>query len=115
MKLKSYYEPLIKEDDKSFTDNKGKQKNNLKINHVHMLLQLYGLKDNFTENNAIEMIHSEAKKEKEYPNNLNVCSLQISNKYIKSKKTYYSKKEVIEVGVFNHEKANTNELINNKR
>ncbi len=39
---------------------------------------------------------------------LNV-SLQISNKYINTKRPNYSKKDVIEVGVFNHEKTNTND------
>ncbi|MDM6132472.1 DUF1672 family protein, partial [Staphylococcus aureus] len=47
-------------------------------------------------------------KKKNIPHDLNV-SLQISNKYINTKRPNYSKKEVIEVGVFNHEKANTND------
>ncbi len=42
--------------------------------------------------------------------------LQISNKYINTKRPNYSKKDVIEIGVFNHEKANTNDTTkNNKR
>ncbi|HAR6916716.1 TPA: DUF1672 family protein, partial [Staphylococcus aureus] len=48
------------------------------------------------------------KKKKNIPRDLNV-SLQISNKYINTKRPNYSKKDVIEVGVFNHEKTNTND------
>ncbi|CAC5594148.1 putative lipoprotein [Staphylococcus aureus] len=38
---KKYFQPLIKEDDKTFSDGMKNSKNNLKINLVHMLLQLY--------------------------------------------------------------------------
>ncbi|HCU7291404.1 TPA: DUF1672 family protein [Staphylococcus aureus] len=59
----------------------------------------------FTKDNTIdEMIDfSEVlKKKKNIPHDLNV-SLQISNKYINTTRPNYSKKDVIEVGVFNHE------------
>ncbi|MEZ2017293.1 DUF1672 family protein, partial [Staphylococcus aureus] len=67
---------------------------------------LFSTKDNYTKDNTIdEMIDfSEVlKKKKNIPHDLNV-SLQITDKYINSARPSYSKKDSIEVGVFNHEK-----------
>ncbi|MEZ1975436.1 DUF1672 domain-containing protein [Staphylococcus aureus] len=109
---KRYFQPLIKEDDKSFRDGMRNSKKQLKDkSRPYVVTTLFSTKDNFTEDNTIdEMIDfSEVlKKKKNIPHDLNV-SLQISNKYINTKRPNYSKKEVIEVGVFNHEKANTND------
>lgn len=109
---KRYFQPLIKEDDKSFRDGMRNSKKQLKDkSRPYVVTTLFSTKDNFTKDNTIdEMIDfSEVlKKKKNIPHDLNV-SLQISNKYINTKRPNYSKKEVIEVGVFNHEKANTND------
>ncbi|MST02250.1 DUF1672 family protein, partial [Staphylococcus aureus] len=109
---KKYFQPLIKEDDKSFSDGMKNSKKQLKDkSRPYIVTTLFSTKDNFTKDNTIdEMIDfSEVlKKKKNIPRDLNV-SLQISNKYINTKRPNYSKKDVIEVGVFNHEKANTND------
>ncbi|HEA2704277.1 TPA: DUF1672 domain-containing protein [Staphylococcus aureus] len=109
---KRYFQPLIKEDDKSFRDGMRNSKKQLKDkSRPYVVTTLFSTKDNFTKDNTIdEMIDfSEVlKKKKNIPHDLNV-SLQISNKNINTKRPNYSKKEVIEVGVFNHEKANTND------
>ncbi|NHE97059.1 DUF1672 domain-containing protein [Staphylococcus aureus] len=104
---KRYFQPLIKEDDKSFRDGMRNSKKQLKDkSRPYVVTTLFSTKDNTID----EMIDfSEVlKKKKNIPHDLNV-SLQISNKYINTKRPNYSKKEVIEVGVFNHEKANTND------
>ena len=88
---KKYFQPLIKEDDKSFRDGMKNSKKQLKDTIDEMI--------DFSE---------VLKKKKNIPRDLNV-SLQISNKYINTKRPNYSKKDVIEVGVFNHEKTNTND------
>ena len=110
--LKEYIQPLIKEDDKSFRDGMKNSKKQLKDkSRPYIVTTLFSTKDNFTKDNTIdEMIDfSEVlKKKKNIPRDLNV-SLQISNKYINTKRPNYSKKDVIEIGVFNHEKANTND------
>ncbi|HCV0584618.1 TPA: DUF1672 domain-containing protein [Staphylococcus aureus] len=109
---KKYFQPLIKEDDKSFRDGMKNSKKQLKDkSRPYIVTTLFSTKDNFTKDNTIdEMIDfSEVlKKKKNIPRDLNV-SLQISNKYINTKRPNYSKKDVIEIGVFNHEKANTND------
>ncbi|WP_057521564.1 DUF1672 domain-containing protein [Staphylococcus aureus] len=109
---KKYFQPLIKEDDKSFRDGMKNSKKQLKDkSRPYIVTTLFSTKDNFTKDNTIdEMIDfSEVlKKKKNIPRDLNV-SLQISNKYINTKRSNYSKKDVIEIGVFNHEKANTND------
>ncbi|MDU4462187.1 MAG: DUF1672 family protein [Staphylococcus aureus] len=109
---KRYFQPLIKEDDKSFRDGMRNSKKQLKDkSRPYVVTTLFSTKDNFTKDNTIdEMIDfSEVlKKKKNIPHDLNV-SLQISNKYINTTRPNYSKKDVIEVGVFNHEKANTND------
>ncbi|NDQ23717.1 DUF1672 domain-containing protein [Staphylococcus aureus] len=109
---KKYFQPLIKEDDKSFRDGMRNSKKQLKDkSRPYVVTTLFSTKDNFTKDNTIdEMIDfSEVlKKKKKIPHDLNV-SLQISNKYINTTRPNYSKKDVIEVGVFNHEKANTND------
>ncbi|HDA6444545.1 TPA: DUF1672 domain-containing protein [Staphylococcus aureus] len=109
---KKYFQPLIKEDDKSFRDGMRNSKKQLKDkSRPYVVTTLFSTKDNFTKDNTIdEMIDfSEVlKKKKNIPHDLNV-SLQISNKYINTTRPNYSKKDVIEVGVFNHEKANTND------
>ncbi|EZY59684.1 hypothetical protein V050_01088 [Staphylococcus aureus PA57] len=109
---KKYFQPLIKEDDKSFRDGMKNSKKQLKDkSRPYIVTTLFSTKDNFTKDNTIdEMIDfSEVlKKKKNIPRDLNV-SLQISNKYINTKRPNYSKKDVIEVGVFNHEKTNTND------
>ncbi|HDE5413383.1 TPA: DUF1672 domain-containing protein [Staphylococcus aureus] len=114
---KKYFQPLIKEDDKSFRDGMRNSKKQLKDkSRPYVVTTLFSTKDNFTKDNFTkdntidEMIDfSEVlKKKKNIPHDLNV-SLQISNKYINTTRPNYSKKDVIEVGVFNHEKANTND------
>nr|WP_123986071.1 DUF1672 domain-containing protein [Staphylococcus aureus] len=109
---KKYFQPLIKEDDKTFSDGMKNSKKQLKDkSRPYIVTTLFSTKDNFTKDNTIdEMIDfSEVlKKKKNIPHDLNV-SLQISNKYINTKRPNYSKKDVIEVGVFNHEKVNTND------
>ncbi|HFK6161065.1 TPA: DUF1672 domain-containing protein [Staphylococcus aureus] len=109
---KRYFQPLIKEDDKSFRDGMRNSKKQLKDkSRPYVVTTLFSTKDNFTKDNTIdEMIDfSEVlKKKKNIPHDLNV-SLQISNKYINTTRPNYSKKDVIEVGVFNHEKTNTND------
>ncbi|WP_409481305.1 DUF1672 domain-containing protein [Staphylococcus aureus] len=108
---KKYFQPLIKEDDKSFRDGMKNSKKLKDKSRPYIVTTLFSTKDNFTKDNTIdEMIDfSEVlKKKKNIPRDLNV-SLQISNKYINTKRPNYSKKDVIEVGVFNHEKANTND------
>ncbi|HDZ6500550.1 TPA: DUF1672 family protein, partial [Staphylococcus aureus] len=101
-----YFQPLIKEDDKSFRDGMRNSKKQLKDkSRPYVVTTLFSTKDNFTIDNTIdEMIDfSEVlKKKKNIPHDLNV-SLQISNKYINTTRPNYSKKDVIEVGVFNHE------------
>ncbi|MEO4538935.1 DUF1672 domain-containing protein [Staphylococcus aureus] len=103
---KKYFQPLIKEDDKSFRDGMRNSKKQLKDkSRPYVVTTLFSTKDNFTKDNTIdEMIDfSEVlKKKKNIPHDLNV-SLQISNKYINTTRPNYSKKDVIEVGVFNHE------------
>ncbi|CAC9361649.1 putative lipoprotein [Staphylococcus aureus] len=104
---KRYFQPLIKEDDKSFRDGMRNSKKQLKDkSRPYVVTTLFSTKDNTID----EMIDfSEVlKKKKNIPHDLNV-SLQISNKYINTTRPNYSKKDVIEVGVFNHEKANTND------
>ncbi|HCY4511151.1 TPA: DUF1672 domain-containing protein [Staphylococcus aureus] len=104
---KKYFQPLIKEDDKSFRDGMRNSKKQLKDkSRPYVVTTLFSTKDNTID----EMIDfSEVlKKKKNIPHDLNV-SLQISNKYINTTRPNYSKKDVIEVGVFNHEKANTND------
>ncbi|CXV80554.1 putative lipoprotein [Staphylococcus aureus] len=104
---KKYFQPLIKEDDKSFRDGMKNSKKQLKDkSRPYIVTTLFSTKDNTID----EMIDfSEVlKKKKNIPRDLNV-SLQISNKYINTKRPNYSKKDVIEIGVFNHEKANTND------
>ncbi|MBE5661930.1 DUF1672 domain-containing protein [Staphylococcus sp. SS21] len=114
---KKYFQPLIKEDDKSFRNDMRNSKKQLKDkSRPYVVTTLFSTKDNFTKDNFTkdntidEMIDfSEVlKKKKNIPHDLNV-SLQISNKYINTTRPNYSKKDVIEVGVFNHEKANTND------
>ncbi|UMY69226.1 DUF1672 domain-containing protein [Staphylococcus aureus] len=114
---KRYFQPLIKEDDKSFRDGMRNSKKQLKDkSRPYVVTTLFSTKDNFTKDNFTkdntidEMIDfSEVlKKKKNIPHDLNV-SLQISNKYINTTRPNYSKKDVIEVGVFNHEKTNTND------
>ncbi|MEN0261368.1 DUF1672 domain-containing protein [Staphylococcus aureus] len=107
---KRYFQPLIKEDDKSFRDGMRNSKKQLKDkSRPYVVTTLFSTKDNFTKDNTIdEMIDFSEVLKKNIPHDLNV-SLQISNKYINTKRPNYSKKEVIEVGVFNHEKANTND------
>ncbi|HDB4906604.1 TPA: DUF1672 domain-containing protein [Staphylococcus aureus] len=108
---KRYFQPLIKEDDKSFRDGMRNSKKQLKDkSRPYVVTTLFSTKDNFTKDNFTkdntidEMIDfSEVlKKKKNIPHDLNV-SLQISNKYINTTRPNYSKKDVIEVGVFNHE------------
>ncbi|HDJ4715474.1 TPA: DUF1672 domain-containing protein [Staphylococcus aureus] len=108
---KKYFQPLIKEDDKSFRDGIRNSKKQLKDkSRPYVVTTLFSTKDNFTKDNFTkdntidEMIDfSEVlKKKKNIPHDLNV-SLQISNKYINTTRPNYSKKDVIEVGVFNHE------------
>ncbi|HDA1212597.1 TPA: DUF1672 domain-containing protein [Staphylococcus aureus] len=108
---KKYFQPLIKEDDKSFRDGMRNSKKQLKDkSRPYVVTTLFSTKDNFTKDNFTkdntidEMIDfSEVlKKKKNIPHDLNV-SLQISNKYINTTRPNYSKKDVIEVGVFNHE------------
>ncbi|WP_044289686.1 DUF1672 domain-containing protein [Staphylococcus aureus] len=104
---KRYFQPLIKEDDKSFRDGMRNSKKQLKDkSRPYVVTTLFSTKDNTID----EMIDfSEVlKKKKNIPRDLNV-SLQISNKYINTKRPNYSKKDVIEVAVFNHEKTNTND------
>ncbi|HDK7648837.1 TPA: DUF1672 domain-containing protein [Staphylococcus aureus] len=104
---KRYFQPLIKEDDKSFRDGMRNSKKQLKDkSRPYVVTTLFSTKDNTID----EMIDfSEVlKKKKNIPHDLNV-SLQISNKYINTTRPNYSKKDVIEVGVFNHEKTNTND------
>ncbi|CXY57401.1 putative lipoprotein [Staphylococcus aureus] len=98
---KKYFQPLIKEDDKSFRDGIRNSKKQLKDkSRPYVVTTLFSTKDNTID----EMIDfSEVlKKKKNIPHDLNV-SLQISNKYINTTRPNYSKKDVIEVGVFNHE------------
>ncbi|HHB3615807.1 TPA: DUF1672 domain-containing protein [Staphylococcus aureus] len=98
---KKYFQPLIKEDDKSFRDGMRNSKKQLKDkSRPYVVTTLFSTKDNTID----EMIDfSEVlKKKKNIPHDLNV-SLQISNKYINTTRPNYSKKDVIEVGVFNHE------------
>ncbi|HFE5132816.1 TPA: DUF1672 domain-containing protein [Staphylococcus aureus] len=109
---RKYYEPLIRKNDKEFKE--GMQRARKELNYTantDVVSTLFSTKKNFTKDNTIdEMIDfSEVlKKKKNIPRDLNV-SLQISNKYINTKRPNYSKKDVIEIGVFNHEKANTND------
>ncbi len=109
---RKYYEPLIHKNDKEFKE--GMQRARKELNYTantDAVSTLFSTKKNFTKDNTIdEMIDfSEVlKKKKNIPRDLNV-SLQISNKYINTKRPNYSKKDVIEVGVFNHEKTNTND------
>ncbi|HCX9151180.1 TPA: DUF1672 domain-containing protein [Staphylococcus aureus] len=107
---KRYFQPLIKEDDKSFRDGMRNSKKQLKDkSRPYVVTTLFSTKDNFTKDNTIdEMIDFSEVLKKNIPHDLNV-SLQISNKYINTTRPNYSKKDVIEVGVFNHEKANTND------
>ncbi|HCA6951997.1 TPA: DUF1672 domain-containing protein [Staphylococcus aureus] len=98
---KKYFQPLIKEDDKSFRDGMRNSKKQLKDkSRPYVVTTLFSTIDNTID----EMIDfSEVlKKKKNIPHDLNV-SLQISNKYINTTRPNYSKKDVIEVGVFNHE------------
>ncbi|MCS5071703.1 DUF1672 domain-containing protein, partial [Staphylococcus aureus] len=86
---KRYFQPLIKEDDKSFRDGMRNSKKQLKDkSRPYVVTTLFSTKDNFTKDNTIdEMIDfSEVlKKKKNIPRDLNV-SLQISNKYINTKR-----------------------------
>ncbi|HDH2877130.1 TPA: DUF1672 family protein, partial [Staphylococcus aureus] len=104
---KKYFQPLIKEDDKTFRDGMKNSKKQLKDkSRPYVVTTLFSTKDNYTKDNTIdEMIDfSEVlKKKKNIPHDLNV-SLQITDKYINSARPSYSKKDSIEVGVFNHEK-----------